>query len=260
MFVLPVWAGYCDVSVVMVGNKVVLESEIRAKMRNENRNYDDALRELVSEKLFLLEAEKQGLTVTDAEREAEIKRIIKRFPDEQAFMNQLEKEGISYQLFKSGIEEKLKVRKLIKKNVVEKIVITPPEIARKMQEIAGSGNYSYNIKTKWFDNEISARDFLMQFEDGKEQEMDDAGWLGRDEMLPDVMKGMENIKKGELAGPMKIGNKYLVLLLKDVREEKLDEQILYTRAKNLLYNLKFSERFDEYLRELQSRTPLFYSD
>lgn len=253
--------GYCkDVSVVMVGNKVVMESDVRAKMRDENRNYDEALRELVSEKLLLTQAEKEGITATDAEMAAEINRIAKRFPDEKVFMQQMEKEGIPYELFKSGIEGKLKVRKLVRQNVVEKITISAPEIIQKMQELEKSGGYSYNFRTKWFDSETAARNFIRRFESAKESEMDDAGWLNAEEVLPEIMDSIGKIAKDELGGPVKIGNRYLVLFLKDTRENKLDVQALYVRARNSLYNAKFSVMLDKYIRELQSRTPMLYSD
>ena len=215
------WSGYCkDVTVVMVGNKAVMESDVMAKMRDENRNHDEALRDLVSEKLLLLQAEREGITVTDTETKAEINRIMKRFPDEKTFMQQLEKEGIPYELFKTSIEEKLKVRKVIRKNVVEKIVITTPEIMKKMQELEKSGSYSYNFKTKWFEDEAASVNFMKQFSSEKEQQMDDAGWLNSGEILPEIVKAMEKTARGQLGGPVKIGNKYLVLLLKDAREEK----------------------------------------
>lgn len=261
LFVILAGTVYCkDVAVVMVANKVVMESDVRAKMRDENRNYEEALHDLVSEKLLLLQAEKEGIAATEVEITSEINRIMKNFPDEKAFMLQLEKENIPYRLFKARIEEKIKVRKLVRKKIVEKITITSPEILKKMQEIEKAGNYSYNFKMKWFEDEPSAADFIKQFDAAKEQEMADAGWLNREEIIPEVLNGLENIGKGKLSPPVKVGARYLVLLLKDVTEQKSDVYALYSRAKNMLYNVKFSEKFDDYLKELQAKTPMFYSD
>jgi len=71
---------YCeDTSVVMVGNKVVLESDVRAKMKEENKNYEEALRDAVIEKMLLFQAEKEGIVVTSEELTFEIGQIKKRF-------------------------------------------------------------------------------------------------------------------------------------------------------------------------------------
>jgi parvulin-like peptidyl-prolyl isomerase len=250
-----------DVSVVMVGNRVVMESDIRAKMREEDRNYDEALRELVTETLFLLQAEKEGIAATEAETTSEINRIMKNFPDEKAFMAQLEKENMPYRLFKARVEDKIKARKLIRKNIIEKIKITAPEVAAKMKELeGGAGNNSYNITMKWFDDEPSASAFVKEFSAEKEQEMGDVGWLEREKLLPEVLEVLEKTGKGQLSAPVKVGDRYLVALLKDVREQKADLYSLYARARNTIYNEKFAKEFDAYLRELQAKTPIFYAE
>ncbi len=252
---------YCeDVSVVMVGDKVVLENDIRAKMRDENKDYQEALRDIVSEKLLLLQAEREGIEVTKEEVDSEINRIMKRFPDEKAFFSQLEKEKIPYQLFRKQIEEKVKVKKLIRKNVVDKLVITTSEILKKMKEIEEKSSNAYKVKMKWFNDEASSKDFASSFNDTKEEEMTDVGWMNSEEILPQVLEPLEKIGKGKLSAPIKINNRYLILLLKDINKRKPDAYTLYNRAKNALYNIKFSEKFNAYLRELQSRTPVFYSN
>jgi foldase protein PrsA len=261
LFIWLVGAGYCeDVSVVMVGNRVVLESEVRAKMREENKDYEEALRSLVSERLLLLQVEKEGIEVTIEEIDSEINRIMERFPDEKTFLLQLEKEDIPYYLFRKNIEERIKVRKLIRKNVASRFEITPLEISKKMKEIEETGSYSYNLKMKWFNEESSSEDFVKNFDETKEKEMTDAGWMNTEEILPDVLEGMKKMDKGDLSSPIKVNNRYLVLLLKDVRKQEVDTYILYNRAKEVLYSKKFSEEFDRYLKEIQAKTPMYYSD
>jgi len=251
---------YCEnASVVMVGNKIVLESDVRAKMKEENKEYEEALRDAVIEKMLLFQAEKEGIVVTSEELTSEIERIKKRFPDEASFYTALEKDNIPYAVFVKTIEEKLKVRNLVKKNVVDKIEITTPEIAAKMKELKESGGYSYSIKLKWFQSESQAQDFVKGFDSTKEAEMEE-GTLSREEIMPEVLTEIDKISPGMLSNPIKIGNKYLVVLLKNVKKEEASDYQLYLKARSILQNIKFEERFNAYLKELQAKIPVFYCE
>jgi parvulin-like peptidyl-prolyl isomerase len=250
---------WCEnASVVMVGNKVVLGSDVRVKMREENVDYEEALRRLIFEKLLLLQAEKEGMQVYEGEIDYEINRIIKNFPDERTFFQQMEKENVPYYLFRKKIADKIKVNKLVRKNVTARFEITPVEISRKMEEIEGIAGYSYYFKKKSFENESLAKDFISIFDEKKEEEMDDAVWMNSEEILPEVLKEFQKTVKGELSSPVKVDKGYLVFLLKDIKKYEIDAYVLYKRAKNVLSNIKFSEEFDRYIKELQAKTPVVY--
>ncbi|HOL21861.1 MAG TPA: hypothetical protein PLQ41_03275 [bacterium] len=253
---------YCEnASVVMVGNKVVLESDVRTRMKEENKNYEEALRDIVIEKMLLFQAEKEGIEVSSDELTLEIERIKKRFPDEATFYKALEKDNIPYSVFVKTVEDKVKVRNIIKKNVVDKIEITTPEIAAKMRELKEKGNYYYRFRPKWFDSESSAQEFIKGFDSTKESAMGEETTLSKEEIMPEVLSEIEKLAPGKLSGPVKIGNRYLVLLLKDIRREEVSSyQQLYLKARSILQNMKFEEKFNGYLKELQSKIPVFYCD
>ncbi|MCM8820627.1 MAG: peptidyl-prolyl cis-trans isomerase [Candidatus Omnitrophica bacterium] len=253
---------YCEnSSVVMVGNKVIFESDVRMKMKEENKNYEEALRDVVIERMLLFQAEKEGIVVSPDELTLEIERIKKRFPDEASFYKALEKDNVPYIVFVKTVEDKIKVRKIIKKNVIDKIEITTPEIAEKMKELKKEGSYYYRFRLKWFDSELSAQEFINAFDDKKETDMGEEGTLSREEIMPEVLSEIEKLSPGKLSGPIKIGNRYLVVFLKDIRHEEVNSyQQLYLNARMALQNMKFEEKFNSYLKELHSKIPVFYCD
>lgn len=252
---------YCEnSSVVMVGNKVILESDVRTRMKEEKKNYEEALRDIVIEKMLLFQAEKEGLTVSEEELSYEIERIKKGFPDEATFYKALEKDNIPYSIFVKTVEEKIKVRNIIRKNVVDKIVISPSEIAAKIKEMKKGGIYSYRLRLKWFDTEDIAQEFMKGFTEGKEVEMGEEMTLLKEEISSDVLAEIENLSPGQLSSPIKIGNRYLIVLLKDVKHEEINSYQLFIKAREILQNQRFEEQFNNYLKELQSKIPVYYCD
>ncbi|MCM8829793.1 MAG: peptidylprolyl isomerase [Candidatus Omnitrophica bacterium] len=253
---------YCEnASVVMVGNKVVFESDVRMKMKEEGKDYEEALRDVVIEKMLLFQAEKEGIVVSPDELTLEIEHIKKRFPDEASFYKALEKENIPYSVFVKTVEDKIKVKNLIKKNVVDKIDITISEIAAKMKELKEKGDCYYRFRLKWFDSELSAQEFINAFDSTKETDMGEEVSLSREEIMPEVLSEIEKISPGKLSGPIKIGNRYLVIFLKDIRHEEVNSyKELYLKARETLQNMKFEKQFNSYLKELHSEIPVFYCD
>ncbi|MBN1445201.1 MAG: hypothetical protein JW957_03735 [Candidatus Omnitrophica bacterium] len=255
-------AACCEnMSVVMVGNKVILESDVRAKMGEINKDYENALRELVVERMLVFQAEQEGIAATPEEVAFETARIKANFPDEQAFLEGLAKENLPYDIFVKKVEENIKSRKLVRKNITEKVQITIPEITAKMKELEEAGSSAYNVRMKWFEDEASAEAFFSGFDASKESDMSEVIKLSAGDIMPAVLAEIEKLSAGEISKPFKVGDRYLVVLLKDtVQGEKPDDYLLYNRAKIILQNTKFSQEFDRYLKELQGKIPVFYTN
>lgn len=262
LILIGITAGlYCEnASVVMVGNKVVLESDVRTKMKEENKNYEEALRDIVVEKMLLFQAEKEGIVVSSDELSFEIERIKKSFPDEASFYAALEKNNVPYSIFVKTVEDRIKVRNIIRKNVVDRIEISSPEIAAKIKELEEGGSCSYRFRLKWFDSEASAQEFVKGFDSTKEAEMGEEVTLSKEEIIPEVLAGIEKLSAGSISSPIKMGNRYLVVMLKDVSQGEYTSYQLYQKAKTILQNMKFEAALNNYLKELQSKIPVFYCD
>ncbi len=255
-------AAYCEnMSVVMVGNKIILDSDVRVKMSEINKDYENALRELVVERMLVFQAEREGMEAMSEEVAFETARIKANFPDEQAFLEGLAKENLPYEIFVKKVAENIKSRKLVRKNVSEKIQITMAEITAKMKELEKASSSSYNVRMKWFEDESSAIAFVSGFDASKESDMSEVIKLSAGDIVPEVLAEIEKLSAGEISRSFKVGEKYLAVLLKDVVQgEKPDDYLLYNRAKIILQNVKFSEEFDKYLKELQGKIPVFYTN
>ncbi len=107
---------------------------------------------------------------------------------------------------------------------------------------------------------MSAQEFIDSFDITKEEEMGNEGVLSKEEISPEVLAELDKLSPGNLSSPIKIGDRYLVILLKDVEKEEIDSYQLYLRVRSMLLNMKFEENFNNYLRELQLRIPVFYCE
>jgi len=247
-------------SVAIVGNKTILESDIKAKMAGQ-MGYDEALKELMIEKMLSFQAEKEGIKVTPGELDEEISRIKKGFKDEKSFMESLVERNISYLTFKNTVEERLKTNKLVRQKIVGSIEMKQSEILRVMKDMESSAGNLYTFSLKWFGSEEDGKDFVECFEPEKEKDMSPVEGIKPEELLPEVLSRLMKMQEGDLSAPFKVNERYLVVLLKEVRNDrKFNTAELFARARNIIYQKQFNEKFDLYIKELQSSIPVFYSE
>jgi len=247
-------------SVIIVGNKIILQSDIQAKI-SEIGDSKKAVEELIIETMLVFQAEKEGITVTPKEVEDEIKRIKQSFADEEAFLQYLSKRNISAAAFRQSVENKIKINHLIRKNVINNIEIRQSEIMAVMKELESQAKYSYKFMIKWCDTEEEGKMFVSGFDSTKAAEMSMVEWIQQDEMLPEILQEIKKIKEGELTAPFKVNDRYLVVFLKGIKQDKQNDiKELFARARKSIYQKKFNEQFDLYVKKLQSSIPVFYSE
>lgn len=247
-------------SVASVGNKIILESDIKRKMAG-SISYEDALKELILENMLLFKAESEGIEITPEELEAEMQKIRQNFPDGMDFPGYLDSINISYAYFKKMVENRVKTNKLIRQQIVNKIEIRQSEIMNAMKELQSAAENLYSFSLKWFDEKQDAEDFAEGFNEAKEKEMATVDWMKQEEILPEVLNELLNLGENDLSSPFKVKDRYLVLLLKGVRQRKKgDIAELFTQARNAVYQRKFNEQFDLYIKKLQSTIPVLLSE
>ena len=250
-----------DRSVITVGNRMIFESEIRGRMETDKRPYEEVAKELTVEKMLAYQADREGITVTREEVEAEVKRINGTFPDEASFINSLARQNLSLAGLKVAIEDRMKRNKLIRQKVIGRIDISQSEIIDEMKQVLSNLGNSYNLRLKWFQSKEEGISFTEGFNPAKEGEMSESQWFLDRQLLPEVLAEIKNVRIGTPSSPFPVGERYLVILLKDSKqEEKPGTQELFNMARNNIYQRKFSKQFDLYLKELQSTIPVFYSE
>jgi len=250
-FLLTTFLFSSDRTVAFVGNTPVFESEVYQIMYTEKTSFDKALEEVIERKLIVEKAKKEDIQVKKEEIDKEFERIKSSFPDEKSFMDNLKKSGITIADLKNILREKIITRKFIGKEIISKIEISPSEVANFMSK--HSEITEYNFKFKWFGSKEKADEFCLSPDSNK---MEESGYLKENEILPEILENLKKLKKGEFSRPFKIGNKFIVIYLEDVKEEEIkDIKQLYQIARREIYNEKFNTLYKNLISKLKKEIP-----
>ena len=138
-----------------VGKDVILESEVRENMAflandpaaqqmftNTGELRDYVLNELISQRLILIEAEDESISISNEEIktivEQKIQEIKERYPSEADFLKDLQKNNITLEELKAYNEENLRtqliMQRLVEKKIAAKIVVSPITVKRFYEE------------------------------------------------------------------------------------------------------------------------------
>jgi len=71
--------------------------------------------------------------------------IKKRFPSEEDFYRQLQKENLTAHKLKKNLEKQLLIQKLIRREVIGRVSVTPDEVEEKLSEGNFSDENSYRL-------------------------------------------------------------------------------------------------------------------
>jgi hypothetical protein len=105
------------------------------------RNAQIRLLNQMTEEMILLEkARELGIEVSEEEVETTISQIKADYPDDQ-FEQTLLEYAVSYEAWRKGIETRLLLEKLVEKELKDRVVITPDEIARYYKENYGGSQF-----------------------------------------------------------------------------------------------------------------------
>lgn len=138
-----IYAEIVDKVIVRVNNENIMKSEFdklynaaveQLKQISQETLTEEKLKQLkqkvldqlISEKLLLQEAKKRNIKVTKRELEEGIKTVKSRFPNDQAFLQELKKENLTQKQFEKRIEEQIMVLKMIDE-AIKKYVPPPTE-------------------------------------------------------------------------------------------------------------------------------------
>ena len=257
IFLFPVIAIPKDRVVAFVGNKVILESEIKERMEKSRKVFDEVLKDLIKEKLLIVKAEKENINVEKEEVEREIERIKKRFPDENTFLLALKKEGLTYSEFENMVEERIKIGKLLESEVKRKIKISIFEIAEEMERIKKHGKIKeVFLKKISFERKKEAEEFAEKWKKDREKEMEVIGWVKIDELIPELREKIERLEENCITQPIFLEGKYHIFLLKKVKKVKIPEDEMAEIARRNIYERKYKQLFNQFIENLKKEIPI----
>ena len=282
-----------DRIVAVVNNDAITLNELIesiAMYRAENRGgpTDDQLRKeslarLIDQRLQLQEADREKITVEDAELNEEFLDRIKRYnvKNEEEFEKIVKAQGVTLESIKKRLRDGLKVSKLIRRKVHARISVTEDEISQYLEENRNKleTGLSYharhilitpeaNTDAGWEAARIKAQMLRAQLSDGADfaelarqhsrdasaKDGGDLGTLKRGELSQDVEGAILALKPGELSAPFRSALGYHVFRLES-KEGLEGEGLVRIRQqiRDILFREKFETRQEAWLKEVKQR-------
>ncbi len=253
-FILISFTIYCqDRIVAIVGNKPIFEKEVIFKSKSEKIDYKTAFDLLIEEKLLLSQVEKKDIKISREELTKEIDSIKKKLGLEN-FYEYLKLRNITYVQFEEEILKSLKIRKLIKEEIINKIEISPVEIAKEMEKLE-TNNYLFEFYFKWFERKEDGEFFIKNFNEEKIKEME-YGKLKGYEIRDEILSLIKILNPGEISNPLEIDDKYLVVYLKNKEAQKVEKYQLYSETKDRIFKTKYSIAYKSFIEKLKNEIPV----
>lgn len=255
VFFFLLFSLFCEDKIVaLVGNKVIFESEIIKRVNEEKIPYSISLEKLIEEKLLLYRAEKEGIGVSEDEIKNEIKKIKENFPSNKEFYNYLKKQGLTITKLKDRIKDTIKINKLIRKEIIDRIRISPVEIDQEIKKIENSLK-EYEFYFKFFNTKDECEKFIKEFKKEKLKEMEYAN-LKSFEIMDEILSEIEKMEKDNLSNPIKIKNNWVVVYLVNIKKAEMDKYEIYKQAKEKIFKTKYSSLYKDYIQKLKNSIPV----
>lgn len=235
------------------------------------------LDKMINDKILLQEAAKEKIDVSDAEVDAAIDRIIKDSQlSRDVFFKQLEKEGVTEQIFRDRLYVQLVSQRLMSRNVVSKVVVTEDEINDYYRKnmagfVSGRARVAmliYPVEAdaeKWAadiaSGKVSFRDAVRAVSIGPNpQDGGDLGFMELSDMAPGMMEQVSMMKKGDVS-PLLVmnANKAQIALLDFEEAENVDHDNAVPdpqtamRIEQILRRPRLQERFQQYTAQLRDK-------
>jgi len=224
-----------------------------------------AVDQLITERLIDREAAKQNIEVTEADINAELDKIKANFPDEETFNQQLASAGFTLETLKEQIEPQVKLTKLVE----PQIEVTDEELQTYYDENKAQYETPEQVRASHIlvETKEEAEELLAQIKAGadfaelaKEHSKDgsaaqggDLDFFGRGQMVAPFEEAAFALEVGEVSDVVESDFGFHIIKLTDKKaaatatfEEKKEE------IRETLFDRKLGERTSAYIEELRS--------
>jgi peptidyl-prolyl cis-trans isomerase SurA len=285
-----------DRVIAVVNNDAITLAELqesvagrRAEARQQQRDFaddavlQDSLNQLIEFRLQIQEADREKVTVDDAEVNEEFAERIKRYgmKNEDEFDKVIRAQGITAESIKKRLRETLKVQKLVRRKVALRVSVTDAEITQYLEENRAKleTGLSYHARhilvvpdsdtdTGWETARIRADMLRTQVVQGadfaevaKQHSKDatakdggDLGTLKRGELSQDVEGAILALQVDEISQPFKSPLGYHVFKLES--KDSLDGEGMVRirqQIRDILFRQKYDTRLEVWIKEIRQR-------
>ncbi len=284
-----------DRIVAVVNNDAITLGEVQeavALYRQENRgravDSDEALfrqllGRLIDARLQLQEADREKITVEDAEVEEEIAERMKRFGarTREELEAMVKAQGLSFEAVRRRVRDSLRVQKLVRRKVALRVSVTEAEIDRYLAENRDKleTGLTYHARhilitpetdtdAGWEAARIRAEMIRAQLAEGADfadlarrysrdasaRDGGDLGPLKRSELAPEIEQQILALEPGQTSAPFRSRLGWHLFRLES-REALEGERLqrLRQQVRDILYRQKYEARLEAWLREIKDR-------
>lgn len=261
------------VVITMVGSSIIAiafsnkESDIVAQIegeaitRNELVDYlmenygNDALNQLIVDKILLTEVEKRRIEVTDEEVQEEIDLLIEEYGSEELFLSILEYSGMTLADLKKSYRMNLYVDKVLRPGIIitdeetenyfeaNKLYLGQEEEVRASHILVETEDLALDIKEKLDKGEDFA-ELAKEYstDPGSKDNGGDLGFFGKGVMVKSFQDAAFSMEIGEISQPVESSHGYHIIKLEDKTEAK---EANYEEVKDQIKETILQERLPE---------------
>jgi peptidyl-prolyl cis-trans isomerase C len=229
------------------------------------------LRQMIDEKLILLEGKRLGITVGAEEVDAAVSEIRKNYSDAKSFETMLTKEYINFDNWKDKIKKKRLIDKVITRAISSKIHISSEEVEAYYTRHQSDFHREEQVKARQIllrdeTEAVKVRERIREGEDfatvAKEvsqspdsQEGGDLGFFSRGIMPPEFDEVVFTIKVGMLSEVVESPYGYHIFLVEEKREAlDLDREDVQDQIVETLKRLKTDELYMKWMEGIKKKT------
>jgi peptidyl-prolyl cis-trans isomerase SurA len=288
-----------DRIVANVNGEIILYSELQEQLKLMGKympNLDlsdpakksqaerDVLNQLIQQKLTEAEAQRLQVTVTNAEVEATLSRMMEENHTNLAQLEvSLKANGQSVEKLRAQIKRDLERNRLMERALKSRVLITDKQVD---DFINGGGADTAVTTTKKIRLglialpanektgkpaavEKTGREILDKLKQGADfqnmakeyskgvaaQEGGDIGYLAPEELAPFISKAIKNLQKGEISDLVQGPGGYYIIKVMDIETQKLSpsDQGLREKVRRYLYEQEVNRRFEEWVHGLEAK-------
>lgn len=249
-------------AVASVGSESIKKEELYSLLVKQYG--DEALDALVTDKIIEMEAKKEKVTISDKEKEEELKNLKESYGGEEGFKAALEQSGVTEAGIAEDIEKYLKTEKLLE----PRIDLKEDEIKAYFEENKDQFAQQEQVKASHIlvEDEATAKEVKSKLDKGEEfadlakeystdasnaESGGELGYFGKGEMEAAFEEAAFSLKANEISGPVKTDYGYHIIKVEDKKEAK---EAVYEDSKEAAKKALFDERMQtEYYNWLEEK-------
>jgi len=239
--------------VAVVNNEAITEGDVK-ELTGSKGDFSSALNYLIEETLLLQKARQEHLKIKEEIVDKELEGIKKRFPSEEDFYQQLQKENLTAHQLKKNLEKQLLIQKLIRREVIGRVSVTPDEVEEKLSEGNFSNENSYRLSEIFRKEKKEIEKIFQKIKGGKlkfDELAIDLGYFQKQELAPEFQVVLPELKVGEVSKPIKRENGYYLICITEKKEEEINLGELRKKIQEEIFQKKFSQRYNKFIAELK---------